>query len=315
MFTRTPTEKLADLNLRQVPQALRFWALRTCFGFWQRLGIHVTPNHFYWPIPDTRFLKEELWTKRSKMPGVEINDEKQINLLREFVEKFKSEYDRFPRRPTGVPHQYYLDNRGFVSVDGEVLYCMIRYFKPRRIFEIGSGNSTRLSAQAILRNREEDGHDCTLIAFDPYPDSLLRTGFPGLSECITTRIEDVPLSRFTELEPNDILFIDSSHVLRIGGDVYYEYLEILPSLNVGVLVHLHDIFLPMEYPKEWVLGKKWFWNEQYVLQAFLAFNRSFEVLWAASYMHLQHPEKLERAFQSYDRSRVWPGSFWIKRVA
>ena len=116
------------------------------------------------------------------------------------------------------------------------------------------------------------------------------------------------------LEAGDVLFIDSSHMLRIGSDVQFEYLEILPRLKPGVIVHIHDIFLPAEYPRNWVHDKHIFWNEQYLLQAFLAFNASFEVLWGGSWMHLNHPAELESAFQSYKRENQWPGSFWIRRV-
>jgi hypothetical protein len=130
---------------------------------------------------------------------------------------------------------------------------------------------------------------------------------------IPEKVQNVPVSKFGELKENDILFIDSSHILRIGSDVRYEYLEILPRLNKGVLVHAHDIFLPSEYPKEWVCKQYRFYTEQYLLQAFLAFNSAFEILWMGSYMHLKHPEKLERAFSSYDRNKVWPGSFWLRK--
>jgi hypothetical protein len=190
---------------------------------------------------------------------------------------------------------------------------MIRHFKPKKIFEIGSGNSTYLAAQAVLKNKEENGKGCELIAFEPYPNDVLRAGFPGLSKLIPTKIQNIALSKFSELKENDILFIDSSHVLKIGGDVQYEYLEILPRLNKGVIVHIHDIFLPAEYPKEWVLKKYRFWTEQYLLQAFLASNSAFEVLWGGSYMHLKHPDKLEAAFASYKREVRWPGSFWMRR--
>lgn len=204
---------------------------------------------------------------------------------------------------------------GFESVDGEVLYCMIRHFKPKKIFEIGSGNSTYLFAQAILKNKEEhNDYECELVAIEPYPNNILKTGFAGLSKLIPKKVQDISLSEFKKLTENDILFIDSSHVLKIGSDVQYEYLEILPRLKKGVLVHLHDIFLPAEYPKEWVLKDYRFWTEQYLLQAFLAFNDSFEVIWAGSYMHLKHPDKLEVAFSSYRRNERWPGSFWIRKI-
>ena len=287
--------------------------IKKFFPVWQRMGFHITLNHFYEPIPDTRTLKDELWLKHSDMVGVEMKEEGQINLLSQFSSKFKDEYKSLPRFKTSIPHQYYVNNGNFESVDGEILYCMIRHFNPKKIFEIGSGNSTYLAAQAVLRNKEEDGKECELIVFDPYPNDVLRAGFPSLSKLMPTKIEDVPLSKFDELKKNDILFIDSSHVLKIGGDVQYEYLEMLPRLNKGVIVHVHDVFLPAEYPKEWVLKRYRFFTEQYIIQAFLAFNNAFEVLWGGSYMHLKHPDKLEAAFASYKREERWPGSFWMRR--
>ncbi len=292
------------------------WQLyRKSFSFWQKLGIHITPNHYYFPIPDTRTLKDDLWQKESELVGININEQGQLNLLSIFSSKFKEEYERFPRSKTSVPYQYYVNNGKFESVDGEILYCMIRYFKPKKIFEIGLGYSTYLSAQAILKNKEEDsGYECELVAIDPYPNDILRAGFPGMSKLIPKKVQDIPLSEFKKLTKNDILFIDSSHVLKIGSDVQYEYLEILPRLNKGVIVHIHDMFLPAEYPKDWVLKYFRFWNEQYLVQAFLTFNDHFEVLWAGSYMHLKHPDKLEEAFSSYKRTERWPGSFWIRKI-
>jgi predicted O-methyltransferase YrrM len=277
------------------------------------MGFHITLNHFYEPVPDTRTLKDELWLKHSDMVGVEMNEEGQINLLSQFSSKFKDEYESLPRFKTSIPYHYYVNNGTFESVDGEILYCMIRHFKPKKIFEIGSGNSTYLAAQAVLKNKEEIGKECELIAFEPYPNDVLRAGFPGLSKLIPTKIEDVALSKFDELKKNDILFIDSSHVLKIGGDVQYEYLEMLPRLNKGVIVHVHDIFLPAEYPKEWVLKRYRFFTEQYIIQAFLAFNNAFEVLWGGSYMHLKHLDKLEAAFASHKGEERWPGSFWMRK--
>jgi predicted O-methyltransferase YrrM len=288
--------------------------LAKLFPFFQRLGIHVTPISFYQPIPDTRTLKDDLWVRRSEMIGMDMNEAGQLDLLARFVAQFKDEYERLPRTRTPTPHQYYVNNGTFESVDGEILYCMIRHFKPRKIFEIGSGNSTFLSAQAVLKNKGEDGVAGELVAFEPYPNRVLRAGFPGLSRLVETRIQEVPLSEFDKLADGDILFIDSSHVLKIGSDVHYEYLDVLPRLRTGVIVHIHDIFLPAEYPKDLVLKARNFWNEQYLLQAFLAFNESFEILWAGSYMHLKHPDELASAFSSYERSKTWPGSFWLRRV-
>ena len=121
------------------------------------------------------------------------------------------------------------------------------------------------------------------------------------------------MSEFLQLEENDILFVDSSHVSKVGSDVNYEILEILPRLKPGVLVHLHDIFLPFEYPKRWIKELNIFWNEQYLFHAFMAFNCEFQVVWAGSWMHWKYPEKLTAAFPSYDPALTQPGSFWIQR--
>lgn len=305
---------MITMKIARIYNAVLLRFIKKSFPFWQKLGFHITPNHYYQPIPDTTTLKDDLWIKPSELTGIDINEEGQINLLSRFSSEFKEEYEKLPRNRTSVPYQYYVNNGAVKSVDGEILYCIIRYFKPRKIFEIGSGYSTYLSAQAILKNKEDNGHECELIAVEPYPNDVLKAGFPGLSKLISTKIQDIPLSEFGKLKENDILFIDSSHVLKIGSDVQYEYLEILPRLSKGTIVHVHDIFLPAEYPKEWVLKDYRFWTEQYLLQAFLAFNESFEVLWAGSYMHLKYPNKLEEAFSSYKRDERWPGSFWMRKI-
>lgn len=131
---------------------------------------------------------------------------------------------------------------------------------------------------------------------------------------IRAEVQSVPLSEFEALGENDILFIESSHVLRIGSDVQYEFLEILPRLRPGVLVHVHDVFLPVEYLRRWVMEERRFWNEQYLLQAFLAFNSAFQVVWGGAYMSLRNPDALRSAFPRHDLRNTSPGSFWIRRV-
>jgi hypothetical protein len=289
-------------------------AFTKSFPFWQRLGVHVTPNHFYYPIPDTSLLKDDLWAKDSELAGIDMNEANQLALLAEFSARYKQEYDALPREKTGAAQQYYVYNGTYGSVDGEILYCMIRHFKPALLFEIGAGKTTLLSAQAILENERESGSKCRFVSCEPYPDATVAAGLPGLSELRRTGVQDIPLKEFEALGENDILFIDSSHVLKIGSDVQYEYLEILPRLKKGVLVHVHDIFLPAEYPKDWIKKLHYFWNEQYLLQAFLAFNDSFEVLWAGNFMRLKHARELEAAFSSFKREGTLPGSFWMRKI-
>lgn len=296
------------------PQSYLVSFLMRLFHIWERLGFHVTRNNFYSPIPDTMTLTDDVWSRSSELVGLDLQEGRQLELLQQFSSNFKSEYDSFPKTQAN-PHEYYVGIPSFGPVDAAILYCMIRYFQPRRIIEVGCGSSTLLSAMALLKNERETGQRSELISIDPYPNEILKKGIPGLSRLVVSRVELVPLSEFTSLEKNDILFIDSSHVLRIGGDVQYEYLEVFPRLKKGVLVHAHDIFLPREYPKRWVMDWKNFWNEQYLLQAFLYFNSAFEILWAGSYMHLRHPEALKEAFGNYTHNRTWPVSLWMRRKA
>lgn len=306
-------DRVAALTARLLP--LRVLKDPRYFDLWQARGIHITPVHFYQPVPDTRALGPGIWNGARTSPGVDFREAEQRALLEEFAARYRPEYAALPRtRGDGRPH-FYLENGGFRSVDAEVLYCMIRRFRPRRMIEIGSGQSTLLAAQALVKNAgEAGGHPCRFTTIDPFPDPEVRAGVAGVDEVLAREVQSVSLETFADLGENDILFIDSSHVLRIGSDVQHEFLEILPRLRPGVLVHVHDIFLPAEYPRRWILEHKRFWTEQYLLQAFLAFNDVFQVMFAASYLHLTRADDLARVFPSYDRSREWPGSFWMRRI-
>jgi hypothetical protein len=282
------------------------------YNVYERRGWHITPVHYYQPIPDSRELQAHEWSSSSSMTGVDMNEPCQLELLSVFHSAFGAEYDSLPASSSD-PTRFHFNQASFCSVDAEILYCMIRHFKPRRIIEIGSGMSTLLAAEAIRKN-ETEGSLCSLTAIEPYPPEALSRHVPGITEVIKAQVQSVSIERFCSLEANDILFIDSSHVVKTGGDVLYEYLDIIPRLNPGVIVHCHDIFLPAEYPKSWILGNRWFWTEQYLVQAFLAFNDAFEVLMAGSFLHLYHPQKLQQAFASYNPAETWPGSFWMRRV-
>lgn len=286
------------------------------FDLWERMGFHITPIHFHQPIPDTRTLGDEIWDRTSELVGIDINTKKQLELLTEVFPQFIRECD-FPREQTETPHEFFRKNGAFLSVDAEVFHCMIRYFQPKRIIEVGSGSTTYLAARACQLNAE-DGISTELYAIDPFPNDVVKGGFPGLTSLIQKPLQRVPLEFFSQLEESDILFIDSSHVVRIGGDVNYAFLEIIPRLQKGVIVHVHDIFMPAEYPQKWIFEDRFFWTEQYILHAFLSFNYAFEVLWASSYMHFNYPNKLKAVFPEYEKlhhdyPHVWPSSFWIRR--
>lgn len=290
--------------------------LRRSFRFFESLGVHVIPVHFYSPIPDTRPLRRDksVFDRKSDLHGIEINDEKQVALLNEICPEYRGEYDQLPVDPTGDPTEYYLSNGSFGFVSGQMHYCMARHFKPRNIIEIGSGFSTLITLKATRVNDTESGSATKLIAIEPYPQSFLSDLSDENFSLVKSKVEDVDLDIFSELGDGDILFIDSSHVSKIGSDVNFELFEVLPRLAKGVIVHIHDIQFPHDYYKSYILDDHLFWNEQYLVQAFLMYNDSFEVLWCASYMAAEHPDLLAEHFPHYDSTRV-PTSLYIRRIA
>ena len=284
------------------------------YQYWEKHGYHISRVSFYSPLPDTRDFTDATFSKQWSLNGIAMNEKAQVSLLRAFHKNLFNSYSTLPVEPTNIPQQYYLTNGAFNSVDGEILYCMIKHFLPKRVFEIGSGNTTYLIAQALNELKDERRHRGMLTTFDPYPNVYVKKGFPGLTNFEEKRVQDVSLERFAELKENDILFIDSSHVVAVGSDVQYLFMEVLPHLRKGVVVHLHDIFLPEEYMKSWLIKDFRFWNEQYMLYAFLQHNNAFKVLWAGNYMRLRHPDLLTKLIPSFNEDRVIPGSFWIRKV-
>jgi hypothetical protein len=289
-----------------VPICLKSTKIRELFQNWEKHGFHVTPVHFYQPIPDTQSLPETLWERPSDLVGIDMNDAMQLDLLRNHFPKFRHEYDEFPAEPTGERGRFHFNNGLFDGTDALVAYCMIRHFRPRLIIEVGSGFSSLVAAEAIAKNK-----DSALICIEPFPLDFLRQGFLGLHSLIEKKVEDIGLEFFSQLESGDILFIDSSHTVKIGGDVNYLFLEVLPRLKPGVIVHIHDIFLPFDYRRDWVMDELRFWTEQYLLQGFLTFNAEFEVLMANSYLAHRYMEDFKAAFSN---SPWWGGgSFWMRR--
>ena len=276
------------------------------FRVWERHGFHVTPVHFYQPIPDTQSLPETLWNRPSKLVGIDMNHSVQLDLLGKRFPKFREEYEQFPTKPTGEPSRFYLSNGLFDGADALVAYCMVRHFQPNLIIEVGSGFSSLVSGAAAAKNNSS-----ALICIEPFPQEFLKQGFPGLHSLIERRVEDVDLDFFSQLGSGDILFIDSSHTVKIGGDVNYLFLEVLPRLKPGVIVHVHDIFFPFDYRRDWVMDEFRFWTEQYLLQAFLSFNSEFEVLMSNSYLGHYYKDDLKATFPSL---ASWGGgSFWMRR--
>ena len=266
---------------------------------------------YYSPVPDLARLPDAIWQRRSELCGIELTPLASLELIERQLTQFIAELD-VPLEDPGTPGAFFLRNGTFEAVDAELLYAMIRTTRPARVIELGSGYSTLLINMACRRNADV-GVRTTHVAFDPYPREHILG--PGLSE--PSRIEpipatDVPLDVFTELRAGDVLFVDTTHTVKLGSDVNFVILDVLPRLSPGVLVHFHDIFLPWEYPRSWFAEMGYFWAEQYLLQAFLAYNGEFEVLIPAHLLAREHADRLRRAIPSF-AGGARPGSMWLRR--
>ncbi len=273
-------------------------------------GILPVPDQYYQPLINPRkHLKGSLRAARN-LPAIDFNDAEQLELLKKF--DYAEELKAFPLDKV-KNKSYYYNNRSYEAGDSEYLYNFIRYFKPSKIIEVGCGFSTMMARNAIQANVSENpSYTCAHICIEPYEFSWL--GELGVT-VIRQKIEDVDLQLFKSLKKNDILFIDSSHMIRPQGDVLFEYLEVLPVLNPGVIVHVHDIFSPRDYPDAWIYEDHRLWNEQYLLEAFLSFNPEFRILGAVNYLFYTHRDKIiEKCPVLGDQVDLRdPASFWMVR--
>jgi hypothetical protein len=274
------------------------------------LGTYPLRNHYYEPLFDTAGLRRSLDEDRT-LPALDLNISEQLDTLNMF--SYNDELLALPMNRKSSQGFYY-DNGAFGPGDAEFLYNMIRHVKPRRIIEIGSGHSTRMARCAIAANRAEDAdYSCRHVCVEPYEAKWLDSVDV---ELIRTPVEQIDLTFFDALMKDDILFIDSSHMIRPQGDVLFEYLEILPALRSGVLVHIHDVRTPKDYQPSWLVREVRFWNEQYLLEAFLSFNNQFKVIGALNYLKYHHPRELAACCPVLGKQMAsWePGSFWIRRA-
>jgi len=274
-------------------------------------------GHFYSPVVDREWLysrRDEIWAGGSEMRGVDFNDASHRKILKKIFPRFIGDFD-YPEKALGdkdSPQGYFLENSQFSGLDARALFVMLRWLKPRQVIEVGSGFSSLLTAD--VNQRFLDGKT-DFRCIEPYPRPFLKAGFEGLSKLVVSPVEAVPMDMFQSLQANDILFIDSSHVSKTGSDVNYLLLEILPRLRPGVIIHIHDIFLPEDYPQDWVLGEGRSWNEQYLVQALLIYSSGLEVLFGSHYAYRRHPETLRDALACPDGAVFSGGSLWLRRTS
>ena len=272
----------------------------------------VPPGHFYSPIPslsDVRRSEDRLFAPPPRqLPGIDVREEQQLALLR----SFQPFYDEQPFPTNRAPsRRYFFENDAYSYSDALCLYSMIRHLRPRRIIEVGSG----YSSSVMLDTRElffgGGDIDCTFI--EPSPELLRSLLKPGDAESVSILpkpVQTVELGRFEELEANDILFIDSTHVSRIGSDVNYLLFEVLPRLAAGVYVHFHDIFYPFEYPRHWIYEGR-AWTEVYLLRCMLTHSAAWEVTLFNTFLAHFHRSYFEQHMPLCLKNTG--GSIWIRR--
>ena len=274
-----------------------------------KMGVLPIRRHYYEPFFDPACLNRPLAEDRV-LPGIDLQEKHQLDMLDTL--NYRDELLSFPYENDGSRNFCY-HNDFFAPGDAEFLYAMIRYYRPRRIIEVGSGNSTLMMLNALAANRKNDsGYECDLTCVEPYEVSWLEE--LGIS-VLRTRVEEMDVDLFSSLESGDILFIDSSHVIKPQGDILYLYLQVLPLLQSGVFVHIHDITTPRDYFHSWVVDKLQLWNEQYILEAFLSLNRDFKIVAALNFLKHHHFERLAVVCPILaQKPDSEPGSFWLRRL-
>ena len=284
--------------------------------FQRRYAFPFPPTHYYSPLPDIAAVKRNLrrWYKQSETPGMDWNLPGQLKLASE-LERFVTEAQSLPPFSKVTAGGF---GPGYGEVEAYLLYMMLRHFKPARFIEVGSGVSTFYALTALRVNQEKDGIASKVTCIEPYPNDTLRElAHSNAVDLQDREVQDVELATFQALSANDVLFIDSSHVSKKDSDVDFLYLEVLPRLGRGVIVHIHDIPLPMPgIPLEHSLfDMTLFWNETALVKAFLMFNSAFQVIQCQSQLHYVKPEVVKRLAPVYDSKTHFPASLWLRRIA
>jgi predicted O-methyltransferase YrrM len=248
------------------------------------------PGHFYSPIPDLADIRRNearvFDTNSREVAGVDLNERAQLQLFHELATFYSEQPFAVSKQPGA---RYYFNNPAFSYFDAIIFYGMLRYARPGRVIEVGSGYSSCL---LLDTNERFFNHSIACTFIEPYPQlltSLIRDEDRQRMTLIARNLQDVDSRIFSELSPDDILFIDSSHVSKTHSDVNYLFFEVLPRLRSGVHIHIHDIFYPFEYPKEWVYQGR-AWNEAYMLRSFLQYNSAFEIRLFNSFMERFHKD-------------------------
>jgi predicted O-methyltransferase YrrM len=271
----------------------------------RKIGLFPIINHYY--EPKFIYKNDFDFTQLRKIP-LELDLDKQLLLLSQLSSS--AELNAFHKNEPIQKGGFFVNNPNFGAGDVDLYYLIIREFKPRRIVEVGSGYSTMVCLNAIEQNQFE-GTSTQLTCIEPFEMPFLNQ--EKNIALIRKPVEEVGLDLFQTLEDNDILFIDSSHIIRPGDDLLHIFFEILPMLKKGVIIHIHDIFSPRHYPKEWLTEKMRFWNEQYLLEAFLHNNHDYQVLFTANHLVKSHYDQTKKVL-IHIQPNSEPSSFWMQKI-
>ena len=261
----------------------------------KKIGIFPLTSNYYEPLFNFDNLKKKLNEKRN-LSGVKFDLDNQVKNLSQF--DYSEELNNL---------SFNFNNKFFEAGDAEIYYQIIRYFKPKKIIEIGSGHSSLLATQAIKNNEKIDNVITKLTCIEPYENKWLEKND---IEVIRQKVEEVDIKIFNDLNKNDILFIDSSHVIKPQGDIIKIFLEILPKLKTGVIIHIHDIFSPRDYPENWLKVENRFFNEQYLLEGILGHSSRYEIMLSLNLLKNDYYNEIKKVCPFLtDKSE--PSSFYI----
>ena len=291
------------------------------FPIFECQGWHLTPDHYYSPIASDADIVANAGKKIIDDSLINFNKNKQILFLNE-LNRFQNELKDIPVNSENST-EFCWNNGMFAFQDASLYYAIIRTNAPKRIVEVGSGMSTLIAARAAAINKTTQ-----ITAIEPYPveffNKYLKDGTLSNVSLIENKIQNVNPALFDELEDGDILFIDNSHVAKIGSDVLWVFFNVLPRLKPGVMVHIHDVFLPYEYPINYYKQHLWTFNEQYLLATFLMNNPDFEVFFGNNYcahnFQIDYVQSMSQLLTNDGKLiadpsvQVFGSSFWIKRV-
>lgn len=304
----SPLTLLSVLWLRQI----RKWGIifMSCSNsIFERNACYPVTDHYYDPLFLPKDVHYPLISDRL-LPGIDMRVEEQLIHLKKF--NCEKELINIPWNQEH-PLRFHYNNIFFKPGDAEYLYQMVRTVKPGRIIEVGCGYSTLMINEALSRNKAEDSeYTCDHICIEPYESPWLEK--LGV-KVVRQKVEDLGGEFFSKLDKNNFLFIDSSHIVKTQGDVVFQYLQVIPALNSGVFIHIHDIFTPKDYPEEWLFKYKFFWNEQYLVEALLTHNNSLKVVGALNYLYNHYFKELKEKCPMLNKvpAHNQPASLWLQK--